>query len=123
MANVLNWFEISVLDFDRAVKFYSDIFSYPSMHKMDLGGLQMAIFPMEGDGVGGALCQHESYKPSQEGVVIYLNANPDLSTPLSKVEAAGGKVVMPKKQISPEIGFMAIIIDSEGNRVAFHSNK
>ncbi|MBA4407768.1 lactoylglutathione lyase [bacterium] len=123
MANVLNWFEIPVLDLDRAVKFYSDIFSYPSMHKMDLGGFQMAIFPMEGDGVGGALCQHESYKPSQEGVVIYLNANPDLSTPLSKVEAAGGKVVMPKKQISPEIGFMAIIIDSEGNRVALHSNK
>lgn len=123
MANVLNWFEIPAVDLDRAVKFYSDIFSYPSMYITDFDELKMAIFPMEGDGVGGALCQHESYKPSQEGSVIYLNANPDLSTPLSKVEAAGGKVVMPKKQISPEIGFMAIIIDSEGNRVAFHSNK
>ncbi len=123
MANVLNWFEIPALDLERAIKFYSDIFSYPSMHKMDLGGLQMAIFPMEGNGVGGSLCQHKEYKPSKEGSLIYLNANPDLSTPLSKVEEAGGKILMPKKQISPEIGFMALIVDSEGNRVALHSNK
>lgn len=123
MANVLNWFEIPALDLNRAIKFYSDIFSYPSMYKMDLGGLQMAIFPMEGNGVGGSLCQHEEYKPSQEGSLIYLNANPDLSVPLSKVDAAGGKILMPKKQISPEIGFMALIVDSEGNRVALHSNK
>lgn len=123
MANVLNWFEIPVLDLDRAIKFYSTVFSYSSMHQMNLGGLQMAIFPMEGDGVGGALCQHEEYKPSQEGSLIYLNANPDLSIPLSKVESAGGKVLMPKKQISPEIGFMALFIDSEGNRIALHSNK
>ena len=123
MANVLNWFEIPALNLERAIKFYSDIFSYPSMHKMDLGGLQMAIFPMEGEGVGGSLCQHAEYKPSLEGSLIYLNANPDLSVPLSKVVAAGGKVLMPKKQISPEIGFMALFIDSEGNRVALHSNK
>lgn len=123
MANVLNWFEIPVLDLDRAIKFYSTVFSYSSMHQMNLGGLQMAIFPMEGDGVGGALCQHEEYNPSKEGSLIYLNANPDLSIPLSKVESAGGEVLMPKKQISPEIGFMALFIDSEGNRIALHSNK
>lgn len=123
MANVLNWFEIPALDLDRAVKFYSDIFSYSSMHQMDLGELKMAIFPMEGDGVGGALCQHKSYKPTQDGVIIYLNANPDLSIPLSKVESSGGKIIMPKKEISPEIGFMALFTDSEGNRIALHSIK
>ena len=58
MANVLNWFEIPALNLERAIKFYSDMFSYPSMNKMDLGDLQMAVFPMEGNGVGGALCQH-----------------------------------------------------------------
>jgi uncharacterized protein len=123
MANVLNWFEIPALDLERAIKFYSDIFSYPSMYKMEHGTVKMAIFPMEGDGVGGALCRHEDYKPSKEGSLIYLNANPDLSVPLSKVKAAGGKILIPKKQITPEIGFMALIIDSEGNKVAFHSNK
>jgi uncharacterized protein len=123
MANVLNWFEIPVTDMDRAVKFYTTIFGYKSMHQMNMGGFDMAIFPMEGDGVGGALCKGEWYTPSQEGAVIYLNGNPDLDVPLSKVESAGGKVIMQKKFITEEIGYMAMFVDCEGNRVALHSNK
>jgi uncharacterized protein len=123
MANVLNWFEIPVTDMDRAVKFYTVIFSYESMYQMNMGGFDMAFFPMEGNGVGGALCKGEWYKPTPDGAIIYLNGNPDLDTPLSKVEAAGGKIIMPKKLITEEIGYMALFIDSEGNRVALHSNK
>ena len=66
MANVLNWFEIPALNLERAIKFYSDIFSYPSMYRMDLGELQMATFPMEGDGVGGSLCQHKEYLHAED---------------------------------------------------------
>ena len=123
MSNLINWFEIPVKDLDRAVKFYSTVFSYSSMHTMDLGALKMAIFPMEGEGVGGALCMHESYIPGREGAVIYLNANPDLTIPLSKIESSGGEIIMRKKLISPEIGYMALFVDSEGNRVALHSLK
>ncbi len=122
MANVLNWFEIPARDLNRAVKFYTQVLG-GEFYQTDLGGLKMAFFPMEGDGVGGALCQGEYYNPTQDGPVIYLNANPDLSEPLSKVEAAGGKVIMDKKFIAEDIGFMALFIDCEGNRVAFHSNK
>ena len=122
MANVLNWFEIPATDLNRAVKFYSEILG-GEFHLMDMMELKMALFPMEGEGVGGALCQGEWYKPTQDGAVIYLNANPDLSVSLSKVESAGGKIIMPKKHISDDIGYMALFIDSEGNRVAFHSNK
>lgn len=122
MANVLNWFEIPVADLNRALKFYSEVLE-GKFYLQDMMGLKMAFFPMEGDGVGGALCQGEWYKPTQDGAVIYLNANPDLNVPLSKVEAAGGKVIMPKKFITDDIGYMALFIDSEGNRVAFHSNK
>ncbi|MDQ7816595.1 MAG: VOC family protein [Melioribacteraceae bacterium] len=122
MANVLNWFEIPATDLNRAVKFYSEILG-GEFHLMDMMELKMALFPMEGEGVGGALCQGEWYKPTQDGAVIYLNANPDLSVPLSKVESAGGKIIMPKKHISDDIGYMALFIDSEGNKVAFHSNK
>ena len=122
MANVLNWFEIPAADLNRAVKFYSEVLG-GEFHLMDMMGLKMAFFPMEGEGVGGALCQGEWYKPTQDGPVIYLNANPDLSVPLSKVEAAGGKVLMEKKHIADDIGYMALFIDSEGNRMAFHSNK
>lgn len=122
MANVLNWFEIPAADLNRAVKFYSEVLD-GKLFITDFGGFKIAFFPMEGNGVGGALCEGEWYKPSKEGAIIYLNANPDLILPLSKVEAAGGKVIMDKKLISDDIGYMALFIDSEGNRVAFHSNK
>jgi len=122
MVNVINWFEIPAVDLNRAVKFYSEVMGV-KFYITEFGGFKMAFFPMEGNGVGGALCQGEWYKPSQEGTIIYLNANPDLSVPLSRIETAGGKVIMNKKWISEDIGYMAMFVDSEGNRVAFHSNK
>lgn len=113
------WFEIPATDFDRAQKFYETIFDI-EIHAMDLGALKMGVFP-HGD-VGCAICQGEWYKPASEGTVVYMNANPDLSVALGKVEGAGGKIIQAKKQISPDHGFMALIEDSEGNRMALHSN-
>lgn len=123
MANVLNWFEIPVSDMERAVKFYTEVMGYDSMYQTNMGGYDMAFFPMEGEGVGGALVKGEGCIPNANGSVIYLNSNPDLAIPLSKIEAAGGKVIMPRTLITEEIGYMATFIDSEGNKVAFHSNK
>jgi predicted enzyme related to lactoylglutathione lyase len=122
MLNALAWFEIPATDIDRARRFYETIFAF-EMRPLDVAGLRMALFPAEGS--GGALCQHAAwYKPSAEmGPLIYLNAEPDLSIALGRVEKAGGKVTVPKRQISPEHGFMAVFIDSEGNRVALHSAK
>lgn len=57
MANVINWFEIPVTNMDRAVKFYSEVFSFETMHRMEMLQINMAFFPMEGEGVGGALCK------------------------------------------------------------------
>jgi predicted enzyme related to lactoylglutathione lyase len=56
-----------------------------------------------------------------EGVVLYLNGDPDLDNVLNKVEGAGGKVVMPKVSIGDN-GFMAFFIDTEGNKMGLHSN-
>jgi uncharacterized protein len=120
MEPVINWFEIPVTDIDRAVEFYSKVFSI-QMQKMDFGGFKMAGFPSDGKSTGGALCQGDFYKPTQDGILIYLNGGEDLSFPLSKVEAAGGKIITAKKQITPEIGFMAVFIDIEGNKIALHS--
>jgi uncharacterized protein len=86
-----------------------------------MGDADMAFFPMDEGKVGGAVISHQSAKPSPEGTMVYLNAHPDLSLILSRVEKAGGKVVVPKTQITPEIGFMAVFLDTEGNRVALHS--
>lgn len=123
-ANALNWFEIPVTDFPRAKKFYETIFAI-SLEEMQMGPLLMGMFPYgQNDGrVGGAICHGEWYKPSADGPIIYLNGNPDLQNVLNRIEAAGGKVIMPKTEISPEIGFMAMFMDCEGNRMALHSNK
>ena len=121
--NALNWFEISVSDMARAKKFYEEVFSI-DLYETEMMGMKMAFFP--GDGmngkVGGGLVEGPYHKPSADGAKIYLNANPDLDVALGKVEAAGGKVTMPKMKISDEVGYMASFIDSEGNGMAMHSN-
>jgi uncharacterized protein len=121
--NTLNWFEISVNDIARAKKFYETVFAI-EMPLQEMMGMQMAFFPSEdmNGKVSGALVQGPMHKPSTEGAVIYLNGNPDLADALSRIEAAGGKVTMPKTHISPEVGHMAFFMDSEGNKVALHSN-
>lgn len=121
MKNMLNWFEIPVSNFERGKKFYETIFAC-SIEGMDFGGVQMGFLPSDEGKVSGALCSGPDYKPSMDGSLIYLNANPDLNEALGKVEAAGGKILLAKKQISPEYGYMALFADSEGNRMALHSN-
>ncbi len=120
--NAINWFEIPVVDFERAKKFYSEMFGKEVIdHPMPDPKMKYGILPYEPQsGVGGALMCYEEFKPSAEGVVIYLNGGDDLSDPLSRVEAAGGKILIPKTDIG-ENGFMAHVLDTEGNRFALHS--
>ncbi len=124
--NVVGWFEIPVLDMDRAVKFYETVFDF-KLQREQMGDLDMAWFPfnMEAYGSAGSLAlAPDFYKPSANGVMVYLTANSgNVSKELGRVETAGGKVTMEKKQISEEHGFMAVFIDSEGNRVALHSQE
>ena len=120
MANAINWFEIPAVNFDRAKKFYSAVFD-ADLHVEDLMGVKMAFLPADNKSVGGAVCSGEGYKPSMDGAKLYLNGGEDLNHPLSRVESAGGKVVVPKTKISDEIGYFAIFVDTEGNQVAFHS--
>ncbi len=121
--NVISWFEIPSTDINRAQKFYETIFDI-KMTAMDMPQLQMRMFPTESRmDVGGAVTyQPDFYKPSADGgVVVYLNANPDVQIVLDKIEAAGGKIILPKTEISPDHGHMAVFLDSEGNRIALHS--
>ena len=122
--NSINWFEISVLDTNRATKFYETIFEI-TMEKQSMMGMEMAFFPAEpGSGkANGGLVQSPNHKPSADGVKLYLNANPDMSQVFSSVEKAGGKVTMPKMKISDEIGYMAFFMDTEGNSIGLHSQK
>lgn len=120
MKSWISWFEIPVADFDRAKKFYEEIFQM-ELFTMDLGGLQMGLFPNRE--VAGAICCGAWYKPATSGSILFLNAEPDLLLVQNRIESAGGKIIQAKKQISPEHGFMALFEDTEGNRLALHSSK
>ena len=120
--NPFAWIEIPVADMERAISFYETVFSM-KLKPMDFGGLLMAWFPNAGEdapGATGTLIQQETYIPSQEGPLVYFNCE-DVQNELNRVEAAGGKLYQPKTQISPEHGYMAVIIDTEGNRIALYS--
>ena len=121
--HAVSWFEIPTTDINRAQKFYETIFGI-SMITMDLPNIQMRMFPIEDPmNIGGALVYNKDfYKPSSsDGPLIYLNGNPDVQNILDKVEGAGGQVVVPKTEISPDYGHMAVLLDTEGNRIALHS--
>jgi uncharacterized protein len=120
--NAISWFEIPTTDIERAQKFYEAILEI-EMISLDMPNLRMRMFPIRDQmGVGGALTYApDFYQPQTNGTLIYLNADPDVQLVLDKVEAAGGKIMVPKTQISPEYGYMAVLMDSEGNRVALHS--
>ena len=121
--HAISWFEIPTLDIDRAQQFYEEIFDI-RMITLDLANIKMRMFPIDNPmNIGGALTfNSEFYRPSAtDGPLIYLNGNPDLQKVLDKVEGAGGQILVPKTQISPEYGFMGVFLDSEGNRVGLHS--
>ncbi len=121
MKNSINWFEIPVKNFNRAKTFYATIYNM-DISEMPHPEFKYGMLPysQSDKGIGGAIVEGKGYEPSQIGTLIYLNGGDDLSLPLSKVEKAGGKIVLPKTAIGPN-GFMAHFIDTEGNKMAFHS--
>ena len=119
--NALNWFEIPVAVFARAKAFYSAIFDF-EMPEMQMGPQTMGFLLSEqGKGVGGAIVYGEGYVPSAEGTLVYLAAGADLTVVLNRIEPAGGKILISKTMVAPDLGFFAQFLDSEGNRVALHS--
>ena len=120
--NAISWFEIPSTDLNRAAKFYETIFDI-TLTPLETPEIKMRLFPLEDMmGVGGAIVDSGGFhKPSStDGPLLYLNANPDVQNVLDKIEAAGGKIIVPKMSIG-EYGFMGVLIDTEGNRIALHS--
>ena len=122
--NMVGWFEIPVDDMDRAIHFYEAVFDI-EIDRQPMGELDMGWFPWVEDGLGspGSLVKSEGfYKPCSDGALVYFTAHSgDLNNELARIEPAGGKVLMTKKKINDEYGYMALCLDSEGNRIALHS--
>ncbi len=119
---IATWFEIPVENMERAMKFYGKVFDC-ELERHQMGEFDMGWFPFDHEkgGAGGSLVKSENdYKPSKDGTLIYF-ATEDLSVELARVPDAGGKIIQEKTEISPEIGFMGLFTDTEGNRIALHS--
>jgi len=120
MANQIVWVDIPVKDLDRAIRFYSAVLGAP-VKKEEFPGMTIGILPHNDGEVGGCLFKNEADEPSNKGPLLYLNANGRLDQAIAAVAANGGKLLQPKQPIGP-YGFRAIALDSEGNRVALHSD-
>lgn len=123
-ANVtVGWFEIQVSDMDRAIGFYGKVFNC-DFTRMPMGDIEMAMFPwdFETGGAGGSLVKQSDGVPTMEGSTIYFSSE-DVNIELARIEAAGGKILLPKTIITEEFGFMAFFADTEGNKIGLHSQK
>ena len=118
--NAITWFEIPAASFERAVKFYNEIFEM-EMETNTMGGYSMAFFPVS-SGISGAIIKGEGSIPSDTGPLLYLNAGDDLEHIQNRIQDAGGRVLMSKQLINEESGYFALFIDSEGNKLALHSH-
>jgi hypothetical protein len=128
MRNAIYWVEIPAKDFERAKKFYESIFKLEMQKPLvPISRGKYAIFPINPTalGAGGAIVEGEGYEPSSTGTIIYLDrGEEDLNLPLSRVEAAGGQIILTKTKNgeNAEAGYIAQLLDTEGNRIGLHSN-
>ncbi|WP_445711438.1 VOC family protein [Flavobacterium sp.] len=120
MKSHISIFEIPATDISRAINFYQAILGI-NIEKMEMPGMEMGIFPYEEQMVTGVLMKGEGYKPSADGVTIYLNGGDNLQTILDKVEKNGGKILMLKTAHADESGFFALFLDTEGNKLGLNS--
>jgi len=118
--NQVVWFDIPVRDMDRAMRFYSAVLGKPLKKEQAGPGAAMVVLPYAEGAVGGSLIQSLDSRPSDSGPLLYLNTQGRIDEVLRTVEIFGGKVIAEKHSIAP-FGFRAIILDSEGNRIALHS--
>ncbi len=121
LKHYISWFEIPAYNFERAVAFYNQIYAI-AMETTEINGYAMAFLPAK-NGIGGAIVAGDGCVPNTTGPLLYLNGGKDLDQVLLKIEDAGGRVIMNKTLINDVVGYFALFMDSEGNRLALHSKK
>jgi len=120
MKNLISIVEIPTIEFTRAVTFYQTVLN-TSIDEINMDGILMGLFPSDGETVSVALINSSQYKTSTDGSVVYFNAGDDLQPVLDKIKANGGKIIIPKTDIGSEMGFYAMFMDTEGNKLGLHS--
>ena len=117
MSHRIIWFDLPVIDLQRAVKFYSAVLDVEITEMAP----DVAVISHEENEVSGCLYVKEGDRPSDHGVLLYMNVDGRLEYAVHATEAHGGQVLRSIHQIG-EWGNRAIILDTEGNRIALHSS-
>lgn len=120
MKNLISIVEIPVADFSRASTFYKAILDI-TIEEVEMEGIKMGLFPSAAGGIAIQLIHGSGYAPSADGTIIYLNGGDNLQVVADKIEASGGKIIIPKTEIGPAMGFYALFTDTEGNKLGLHS--
>ncbi|MBI4740458.1 MAG: VOC family protein [Betaproteobacteria bacterium] len=121
MKNAIAWFEIPCTELENAQAFYEAVLLC-KMRREAMGSSWGAVFPYDGEVVGGAImCGPTAPAPGAGGTRVYLDASPSLDAVLARVAAAGGGIAMPRQALPPGMGFIAHITDPDGNRVGLHA--
>jgi uncharacterized protein len=120
-SNPITWFEIYVQDMVRAKRFYESVFEMKLTKLESLGMEEMWAFPMAMDalGSGGSLVKMDGVKSGGSGTMVYFHCD-EIAIELDRVVSSGGKIHHPKTSIG-QYGFMALIVDTEGNMIGLHT--
>jgi predicted enzyme related to lactoylglutathione lyase len=124
-ADTLCWTDIPVTNLDRAVKFYSGVLG-KEVKRLSEGGTEYGLLAHGEQTASGCLCVRADSggvdnTPSANGPLIYLSVEGRLDEAVEAARANGGKVLRARQQVG-EHGFRAVVIDSEGNRIALHTS-
>jgi predicted enzyme related to lactoylglutathione lyase len=120
MKRLVVWFDVPVLDLDRAITFYSALLGEEVLKQDMGGGFTMGLLPGEEEVFGGCLYVSDETKPTDQGTMLYFNVEGRLRAAVDAALANGGTLRTDVEQIGPW-GYRAIVLDSEGNRISLHS--
>lgn len=120
--NMISIIEIPVTNLKRAIQFYQTILGI-RIETMAMGETEMGVLPAKEGSVNVVFVKGNDYIPAKNGVLVYLNLGNDLQPALDQVEKNGGKIILPKTLIDPQMGYYALFVDSEGNKMGMHSQK
>lgn len=118
--NPVRWFEIYVQDMPRAKAFYESVLQI-KLDKLESADMEMWFFPMQGEqpGASGTLVKMEGVPSGGNSTLVYFGSE-DCAVEAARVVSAGGTLHRDKFAIG-QYGFIALVIDTEGNMIGLHS--
>jgi uncharacterized protein len=120
MNNPVGWFEIYVDEMRRAKAFYESVFEL-QLAKLEAHDLEMWAFPMQPNSYGapGTLVHMPGFAAGANSVLVYFSCA-DCAVEAARAEKAGGRIQKPKTSIG-QYGYIALVVDTEGNVIGLHS--